>query len=253
MISFMQAVILSFVQGITEWFPISSSGHLALAEKLLGVTGSEALGFTIYLHFASVLGVVILFWKDIVNIVAKKKYKYMLTLLLAIIPPAIAGYFLMKQVEDAFSSIFFMGIFFCIFGVLAYSTKHAKEKKDKPSNLDGLNIGIAQIFSLFPGISRSGMALSSGLISGLKKEQAIKFSFLIAIPLVFGAALVDSGAIMNMNLPFYTYITSFTITLLVSLLTIFLLVKIIKSDKFYLFGFYNFILGIILISWQLLV
>jgi undecaprenyl-diphosphatase len=252
MVTFVEAVILSFVQGITEWFPISSSGHLALAQSLLGIDPQEALGFTIYLHFASVLGVIILFWKDIVNLVAKKQYKYMVAILLAIIPPALVGIYLKEHVEEAFSSVLFMGVFFCVFGVLAYSTKYAKEKKRKVSNSDAGTIGVAQIFSLFPGISRSGMAISSGLILGLKKEQAIKFSFLIAIPLVFGASLVDANSIMEMQLPFYVYLSTFTITLLVSLLTIYYLIKLIKKDKFYLFGIYNFILGAVLILWKVL-
>ncbi len=250
MVNFFQAIILSFVQGITEWFPISSSGHLVIFNHLLGISENDVVGFTVYLHFASVLGVVILFWNDIVNLVAKKKYKYMLAILLAVIPSALVGIYLKDTIDDVFSNFFTMGIFFCIFGVLAYSTKYAKEKKSKISNGDAGTIGVAQVFSLFPGISRSGMAISSGLILGLKKEQAIKFSFLIAIPLVFGAALVDSEPIMEMDLPFYTYLTSFTITLLVSLLTIHYLIKLIKNDKFYLFGIYNFLLGILLIIWS---
>jgi len=252
MVTFLQSVVLSFVQGITEWFPISSSGHLVIFNQLLGVNPDNVLGFTVYLHFASVLGVIILFWRDIVNLVARKQYNYMLAILLAIVPPAIAGIYLKDTIEKIFSNFFSMGVFFCIFGVLAYSTKYARERKGKISNGDAGTIGIAQIFSLFPGISRSGMAISSGLILGLKKEQAIKFSFLIAIPLVFGAALVDSASIMEMDLPFYTYLTSFTITLFVSLLTIHYLIKLIKNDKFYLFGIYNIILGAILILWSLL-
>jgi len=249
MVSFIQAIILSLVQGITEWFPISSSGHLAIAQELIGV---QDFGFTVYLHFASVLGVVILFWKDIINLVAKKEYKYMLKLAIAIIPAAIAGIWLLEHVINAFSSLIFIGIFFIIFGVFTYSTKYAKVIKKKPSFSDSIFIGISQIFSLFPGVSRSGMTMGSGLILGLKKEEAIKFSFLLAIPIIFGASLIEAKEIALSSMPIITFLTAFTITLLTSLLTISFLIKIIKSNKFYLFGIYNLILGFIVVIWSVM-
>ena len=249
MVSFIQAIILSFVQGITEWFPISSSGHLVLAQKFLGV---ENFGFTVYLHFASVLAVVILFWKDIINLVAEKRVKYLFKLAVAIVPAAIAGIYLLKHVKGAFTSLFFMGVFFVIFGVFTYSTKYAREMKGKPTIADSVIIGISQIFSLFPGISRSGMTMGSGLILGLKKEEAIKFSFLLAIPIIFGASLIEAKEIMLADISFVALLSSFTITLFISLLTIKFLIKIIKSNKFYLFGVYNFLLGVSLIIWTLI-
>jgi len=248
MVTFIEVIILSFIQGITEWFAISSSGHLAIAGELFGV---RDLGLVVYLHFASVLGVIIYFWKDIINLFAKKDIKYITRVIISIIPIAVAGIFLEKHVEEAFGNLFFIGVFFIICGFFIYSTKYAKEKKTRPSISDSLYIGFSQILAIFPGISRSGMATGSGLILGLKKEEAIKFSFILAIPIVFGAGILEAGQISTLTLPFYVLLTSFTITLLTSLLTIMLLVRIIKHDKFYLFGIYNFILGIILILWGL--
>ena len=248
MVSFIQAIILSIVQGITEWFPISSSGHLAITEEILGVSN---FGFVIYLHFASVLAVVILFWKDIIDLVVKKDWKYVGKLTLAVIPVAIVGLLVKKHVEATFGSLFFMGIFFMIFGFFVYFTKYAKEIKKKPNVSDSATIGFSQILSLFPGISRSGMAMGSGLILGLKKKEAIKFSFLLAIPIIFGASLLEAKSIAMADVGFAAFLTSFTITLLTSLLTIKFLIRIIKSNKFYLFGIYNMILGAILIGWTL--
>jgi undecaprenyl-diphosphatase len=244
MVSFIQAIILSFVQGITEWFPISSSGHLAVAQEFLGV---QNLGFDVYLHFASVLAVVILFWKDIVNLVVKKETKYILKIIIAIIPVAIIGLLLREHVKNAFSNLFFIGVFFIIFGVFIYFTKYSKKTKKRPSYLDSLYIGIAQMLAIFPGISRSGMTMGSGLSLGLKKEEAIKFSFLLAIPVIFGASLIEAREIAATNISFITFLTTFTITLLTSLLTIRFLIKIIKSNKFYLFGIYNMIFGLVVI------
>ncbi len=250
MVSFIQAIILSLIQGITEWFPISSSGHLALAQEFFGF---QSLGFDVYLHFASVLAVVILFGRDIaeLTILNKKNLRYIMKLLIALIPAAIVGFFYREHIRYAFGNFFFMGLFFMIFGFLIYSTKYAKEIKLKPNKIDSLIIGISQTLSLLPGISRSGMTMGSGLILGLKKEEAIKFSFLLAVPIIIGAMLVEAGEITQLNLPFYVLLTSFTITLLTSLITIKLLIRIIKSDKFYLFGIYNFVLGFFVFVWSL--
>lgn len=248
MVNFFQAVILSIVQGITEWFPISSSGHLEIAQKLLGI---QDIGFVVYLHFASVLAVIILFWHDIIDIFAKKDYKYILTLIIATIPVAIVGLLLKDYIEYAFGNLFFMGIFFIIFGTYIYFTKNARVTKKKATKLDSLVIGISQVFSLFPGVSRSGMAMGTGLAIGLKKSEAIKFSFLIAIPIIFGASLVEARSIAASNISLLTFFTSFTITLFISLMTINLLIKMINTNKFYLFGVYNIILGIILVLYRL--
>lgn len=249
MVSFIQGLILSLVQGITEWFPISSSGHLAIAQQLLGV---QDLGFLVYLHFASLIAVIILFWNEIIDLFAYKRISYMVKIIIAIIPAVIAGYLLEKHVRFAFTSFIFIGIFFMIFGFFIYFTKYAKEIKKNPSIPDAIIIGIAQMFALVPGVSRSGMTMGSGLILGLKKSQAIKFSFLLAIPIIFGASLVEARNINLGGTHFITFLTSFTVTLFISLMTIKFLIRIIKSNKFYLFGIYNMILGFLIVLWSLI-
>ena len=249
MVSLFQAIVLSIVQGITEWFPISSSGHLALMQRFFGF---QNLGFDVYLHFASVFSVIILFRKDIARLLIFDKYSinYLKRLLIAIIPAAILGLLLREHVRFAFSNLLFMGVFFAIFGVFVYSTKYAREYKYRPSKMDSLIIGISQVFSLFPGISRSGMTMGSGLILGVKKESSIRFSFLLAIPIIFGASLFEVKEIALSDINLTVFLTSFTITLFTSLLTIKILIKIIKNNKFYLFGIYNIILGIALVVWS---
>jgi undecaprenyl-diphosphatase len=249
MVSFIQAIILSIVQGVTEWFPISSSGHLALTQKLLGF---QDLGFDVYLHFASIFSVFILFRKDILRLLKfdRPARIYMGKLLIAIIPAAIVGLYWREHVRYAFGNLMFMGIFFMIFGVFIYSTKYTREVKIKPSKIDSIIIGVSQVFALFPGISRSGMTMGSGLILGLKKESAIKFSFLVAIPMILGATLVEAKEIAVSNTPFLILLTSFTLTLFTSLMTIKFLIRLIQNDRFYLFGIYNFILGFIVLIWS---
>ena len=249
MVSLIQALILSVVQGVTEWFPISSSGHLAIVQELFGF---QNLSFDVYLHFASVLALVILFRKDILKLIkpTKENLKYILKLLIAVLPAALIGYFYIDTIRYAFGNFLFMGLFFMIFGVFIYSTKFSKEVKTKPSKFDSLIIGISQTFALFPGISRSGMTMGTGLVLGLDKDQAIKFSFLIAIPIILGASIFQAKDIIVSDIAYTTLLTSFTVTLLTSLITIKFLIKIIKNNKFYLFGIYNFLLGLMVFTWS---
>ena len=251
MVTFIQAVILSLIQGITEWFPISSSGHLAVAQELMGI---EGIGFAVYLHFASVISIFILYRKEIIRLLRpnKENYRYIIKLLLAVIPAAIIGFFYLDHVRYAFGNMTFMGIFFILMGIFIYSTKFAHEIKNKISISDSIFIGVSQIFSLFPGISRSGMTMGTGFILGLKKEQAITFSFLLAIPMVLGASIVEAQEIISLDIHFTALLTSFMITLLTSLLSIKYLVKIVKDDKFFLFGVYNIIFGVFILVWSLI-
>ena len=247
MVSFIQAVILSFLQGIAEWLPISSSGHLALVQNIYHF---ENLSFDVFLHIASILAVVIIFWKDIVKLFypwEKSKIKYLLIILIGIIPAGIVGFFFNKQIEAAFSNNLYIGIFFIISGILVYSTKFTREKKEKIGFFDSIFIGIFQAISILPGISRSGATISSGMYRGLRKNEAIKFSFLMAIPLIFGAGLLEARDLIYSQINYSILIVSFIITFLVSLAGIKILLKVVDKEKFYLFGIYNFLLGVLIL------
>jgi len=249
MVSIVQAIILSIIQGITEWFPVSSSGHLTIFQNFFGF---QNLAYDVFLHFASVLAVIIIFWKDIIKIFKTHNYKYIGFIILAIIPVFLFGVLLKKYIVSSFHSLLFLGIFFIFSGLIIFSTKFSKEKKSKVTFIDALFIGILQVFALFPGISRSGMTISAGLFSGLKKQEAIRFSFLLAIPVILGASLAEGTHVFKTDVSYSILLISFIITLLISLVTIKLLLKIIKSDKFYLFGVYNIILGLVVLVWTLI-
>ena len=191
MIELIQAIILSIVQGITEWLPISSSGHLAIFQIIFGF---QNLAFDVFLHFASIFAVIIVFWKDIIrllNVKKKENLKYIGFIIIGIIPAGIIGVLFKHQIENFFSSLVYLGIFFMLSGVLVYSTKFSKVRKDKPNFLDSIFIGAFQAIAILPGVSRSGATISSGLFRGLNKEEAVKFSFFMAIPVILGAALVE--------------------------------------------------------------
>ena len=249
--SLIQAIILSIVQGITEWIPVSSSGHLILFQKFLGIQDSQT-PYYVFLHLASVFAVIVFFWKDILNIFKNKNLNYLLLIVIAIIPAGIIGLVFMKEIENLFSSSFYLGLFFIFSGVIVYLTKFSIPRKEKISFFDSLLIGIFQVLAVFPSVSRSGMTISSGLFVGLTKKQSIKFSFLMLIPIILGASLVKADELVLSEISYFLLILSFIITFLVSLVTIKLLIKVIESDNFYLFGVYNIVLGIVVLIWSLI-
>ncbi|MDD5193136.1 MAG: undecaprenyl-diphosphate phosphatase [Candidatus Nanoarchaeia archaeon] len=249
MVSWLQLIVLSIIQGVAEWFPVSSSGHLAIFQKIFGF---ENLSFDVFLHLASIIAVIILFRKEIARIFYlkdRKNLRDLLLIILGIIPAGILGFLFKKQIAGFFSSLMYIGIFFILSGILVYSTRFSKEKKETLNWLDSLFIGIFQAIAIVPGISRSGATISSGMFRGLKKEAAVKFSFLLAIPIVLGAALLEIRDLSFLGIDYPMLIISFIITFVTSLMTIKYLLKIVKSDKFYLFGIYNFILGVLVLLW----
>ncbi len=248
MVTLIEALILSVIQGITEWFPVSSSGHLALMQSVFGF---QDLVFDVFLHFASILAVVVIFWRDIVGLLRRGNWNYIGLIIVAVIPTFLFGLLLRDYIIKSFHSLFFIGLFFVFSGIVIYSTRFSKERKSKVRSVDALFVGLMQVFALFPGISRSGMTISGGLFAGLKKEEAIRFSFLLAIPVILGASLAEAGQIFTSSIDYWILLLSFVVTFLVSLVTIKLLFLAIKSEKFWWFGVYDIVLGLIVLVWGL--
>ena len=246
MVELIHAVILSIVQGISEWFPISSSGHLAIVQEIFGF---QNLAYDVFLHFASILAVVFIFRKDIILILKldKKGLIYIRNLVVALIPAGLIGILFRNEIEQIFSNMVFLGVFFIFSGFVIFSSKYSLEKKSKISFLDSLFIGLFQSLAVFPGVSRSGMTISSGLFRNLKKETAIKFSFLLAIPLILGASVFEFNNLVLQEINYLVLSVSFILTFLVSFITIKTIIKIIQKEKFYLFGIYNILLGILIL------
>jgi len=246
MISIIQAIILSVIQGITEWLPISSSGHLAIIQNFFNF---QNLAFDVFLHLSSILAVIFLFRKDISKLIKNpiKNKTYIFYMLIAIIPIGIIGLLFKEEIEKTFSNLILIAIFFIISGIIVYLTKFTKEKKEKISFFDSLFIGFLQIISILPGISRSGTSISSGLFRKIKRDEAVKFSFLISIPIVLGASVIEFKDLALSNINILTLIISFITTFIFSILTIKFLIKIIKKEKFYLFGLYNIFIGLLIL------
>ncbi|MDO8459542.1 MAG: undecaprenyl-diphosphate phosphatase [Nanoarchaeota archaeon] len=255
------ALILAVVQGITEWLPVSSSGHLVVAQKLLGFDGG--LKFDIALHFGTLMAAFVYFGGDIVEITRELlagrwrsgQGRLGLVLVVATIPAAICGLIFKSVVESAFYSLGVVALGFCITGVcliiasMDFGIKKKINSLNELSYKDSFTIGLSQVFALLPGISRSGMTISSGLLAGLDEKQALRFSFLMSIPIIFGANIVTIG---NSRLPpdwIWATLTSF----IVGLVALHVLINYVLSSKKNLlwFGLYAVLLGISLEIWVL--
>ena len=195
-----EAFILGIVQGLTEYLPVSSSGHLAIGAHLFGMSGEENLTFTVAVHVATVLSTVVILWKEIVWIFAdifKWKWnegmKYAVNILVSMIPVAIVGLLFKDKVEEIFGSgLMVVGICLLVTAaLLAFSYFARPRQRENISPLHAFIIGIAQALAVLPGLSRSGSTIATGLLLGNKKERLAQFSFLMVIPPILGEALID--------------------------------------------------------------
>ena len=247
------AVLLGAVQGLTEFLPVSSSGHLALANNLLKIPQGD-LFFEVVLHLGTLIAVMIFMRKKIFSLLTegvkelndkskneKENLKYIGYILLGIIPAIIFAIFFDEVIEDAFSNIRFIGVFFLITALMLFLTKFFNGKS-KVNLKNSVIVGIAQIIALFPGISRSGTTISAGIFAGMDREKACDFSFFMAIPLILGAflkELLSSSAVFNMNILF-----GFASSLIFGYISVVFLYKILKSNRFYYFSFYLTFVGL---------
>ena len=190
-----EAVILGIIQGLTEFLPVSSSGHLALFKNIFNID-IDAFGmvFDVSLHLATLLAVVIVMWDDIIILIKRPFRKVILYLVIATIPAAVVGMLFDKKIESVSNTLWLVGMFFIFTGViLAVSDALSKVRNTKKKSLRSMTVksacytGIAQAVAVFPGISRSGSTISAGLISGMDRNSATKFSFLMSIPIILGA------------------------------------------------------------------
>jgi len=198
--SWIEALILGLVQGLTEYLPISSSGHLAIGAALFGVDGEENLAFTVAVHVATVLSTIVILWREIVWIfqdLFKGKWnegtRYAVNILISMIPVAIVGFFFKDKVEAVFGSgLTVVGCCLLVTAALLTFSYFAKPRqRETISPLHAFVIGIAQAVAVLPGISRSGSTIATGLLLGNKKEKLAQFSFLMVIPPILGEALLD--------------------------------------------------------------
>ena len=204
------AIILAVIQGAIEWFPVSSSGHLVIFEKILGYSGG--LVFEVALHFGTLMAVFVYFGKDITEIIKDllslrlntEHGKMGLLLIVATIPAAVVGFLVIKLFETVFASLSIIAIGWGITGLFLFLASLDFNKKNKIDNIKKLKysnaflIGMAQMVAIVPGISRSGATIGSGVLFGLSEKAAMKFSYILSIPVILGANILAIG---NQRLP----------------------------------------------------
>jgi len=238
--SLVQTLILAFIQGVTEFLPISSSGHLNLFQHFFGLTPS--LGFDIFLNTATLFSVLFFFRNQL-----KFFFSHLPQIILASIPAAIVGFFFKDTVESIFSHIWLLPLFFFINSLILFSTKKAKGEKSEITLKQAIVIGFSQAFAILPGVSRAGTTIATGLILGLAPETAFNFSFCLFIPASIGAILLGFKDLNITTFFNYQSFLAFLLTFIVGIFTLKLLQKFLKQGQIWYFGFYTIILALLLL------
>jgi len=250
-----QAVISGIIQGITEFFPISSSGHLVVLHHFFGLK-EVMLAFDVFLHFATLVSIVIFFHKDIIAMFSSNR-AMLKFIVLGCIPTFIIGILFKDAIESIFTSVTVAGISFLVTGFFLIITSIAarywkKTREARPlSALNSILIGIAQGIAIMPGISRSGATIGTALAVGINEETALKFSFLLSLPVILGANLLKAKQIYGnlVSIDPIPFLAGGIVAMVTGLIAIKALFGILRKNLFYLFGIYCLIAGfLVLIS-----
>ena len=264
--SWLEALILGIVQGLTEYLPVSSSGHLAIGSYLFGIDGADNLTFTILVHVATVLSTFVVLWSEIDWILKglfkfkmNDETKYFLNILVSMIPIGIVGVFFKDKVEEIFGSgLLIVGCMLLLTAALLIFSYYAKPRqKEKISWKDALVIGIAQACAVMPGLSRSGSTIATGLLLGNKKESLAQFSFLMVIPPILGEALLDvlkaaKGEAVMGGIDTVPLLVGFLAAFVSGCIACKWMINIVKRGKLIYFGIYCAIVGVVTILCTLL-
>lgn len=199
--SIFEAVVLGIIQGLTEFLPVSSSGHLEIAKVILGdgSVGRESMLMTVVLHFATALSTVVIFRKELLQIFKglfqfkwNDQAKFSLKIILSMIPAALVGILLKDEIESLFGgALLLVGFMLLLTGILLFLADKAKQTDKEVGFMQSVIIGISQAIAILPGISRSGATISTSVLLGIDREKSARFSFLMVVPLIFGAIVVD--------------------------------------------------------------
>ena len=265
--SWFEALILGLIQGLTEYLPVSSSGHLAIGQALFGMNdGADNLMFTVAVHVATVLSTVVILWSEIDWVLKglfkfkmNDETKYVLNIIVSMIPVGVVGLLFKDQVEEIFGSgLLVVGCCLLITAALLTFSYYAKPRqKEHISMKDAFIIGIAQAIAVLPGVSRSGSTIATGLLLGNKKESLAQFSFLMVIPPILGEALLDvlkmmKGEDVMGGIETLPLMVGFVAAFLAGCVACKWMISIVKRGKLIYFGIYCAIVGVVTIICSLL-
>ena len=258
--TYWHGLLLGLVQGLTEFLPVSSSGHLVVVETVLGVS-TPGVVVEVVLHVATLLAVVVVYRLRLKTLVAgavhgdRRAWWYLGLLAIGSVPAAVVGLAFADMFERAFDSLFLVGCNFIVTGAILWSTRWIRTPPpaDRPSAGGAATVGVAQAFAIFPGISRSGTTVAAGLWLGVKPEAAAEFSFLLAIPAIAGAGLLQLPDLSSatFQVGWGPLLVSFLVALLSGVVAIRFLIALLKRRAFHRFAPYCWGLGAVTVWWAL--
>jgi undecaprenyl-diphosphatase len=250
-----EAMVLGLIQGLTEFLPVSSSGHLEIAKSLFGVDPDASFYFTVAVHGATVLSTIVVFRKEILNLVSGSlKFKmneetsYTIKIILSMIPVIIAGLFLKDQIESLFNgNLVFIGLMLLVTSGLLAAAHFIKRRERSIGYKDAIIIGFAQAIAVIPGISRSGATISTGLMIGNKKDEIARFSFLMVLIPVLGANLLEivSGDVNINSAGLGVALIGFITAFVSGYFACKWMISLVKRSKLIWFSIYCLIVGLL--------
>jgi undecaprenyl-diphosphatase len=261
--SFLEALILGIIQGLTEFLPVSSSGHLELAKAIQGqdLSGESSMMMTVVLHFATALSTVLVFRKDIMEIFRglfqfkiNEEFLFALKIVISMIPAAIVGVLYDDLIEGFFGGqILLVGIMLIVTGLLLFLADRAKDTKRKVSFSNSIVIGIAQAIAILPGISRSGATIGTSVLLGVDREKAARFSFLMVVPLIFGKMAKDllSSDFTTEGVAMSSIAVGFVAAFITGVVACTWMIALVKKSKLSYFSYYCFAAGLSAIIWSI--
>lgn len=257
----LEAIIIGIIQGLTEFLPVSSSGHIELAKEILNVEvkGDENVMFTVILHAATALSTIIIFRKEILQILKgllqfkwNDDFKFSLNIVLSMIPAAFVGVVFEEEIDSFFSGqILLVGLMLLVTGLLLFLADRAKNTTKSVGIPEALIIGLSQAIAILPGISRSGATIGTSVLLGVDRTKAAKFSFLMVVPLIMGKMAKDllGGDLAFKSEEAVAYGAGFIAAFVVGLLACTWMIALVKKSQLKYFSFYCFLVGIIAVGY----
>ena len=246
-----EAITLGIIQGLTEFLPISSSGHLVLSQVILGIQipGND---FEVLLHIGTLCSILVVFNNDIKNILftlsSQETQKFILMIFVGTIPAIIVGLGFKDGLEKLFDNIIVVGFALVFTGIILIGSFYFKSENKKNTIIKACLIGIAQAIAIIPGISRSGITISFALFLGLDARQAAKFSFFLAIPVISGAGILMATDLRDgFSINIYTATSGLITSFFVGMVALKWLLTWLEGGKFHYFGIYCFLIGIFIV------
>lgn len=269
--STLEAIIMGLIQGLTEYLPVSSSGHLAIAGTLFGLSGEDNLSFTIAVHVATVLATLVVLWREVVWLFKglfrwdghlNEAQRYILCIVVSMIPVGIVGLFFKDAVEEVFGAgLLVVGCCLLVTAALLIFSYYAHPRQKSYISVgDAFVIGLAQAAAVMPGLSRSGSTIATGLLLGNKKESLAQFSFLMVIPPILGEALLDilkafsgeASSVASAGIGFWPLVAGFVTAFVSGCLACRWMIGIVRRGKLVWFGIYCAVVGAVLVASQLI-